>query len=215
MIIEHYSDRRVGKPRKPYPQSRDNQWAWIGKPHGFWVSVKGEDDWPSWCLSEDFRLEGLTHRHEVILNGNHDVKIIDTPEALEMFHRQYGYDWWEWRGFDQVGFRGDHKHERWMIDWEKVAEVYDGIIIAPYQWDYRLPMEWPPAIRGHISNWYYGWDCASGCIWNPAAIARVKFMGVTGVAWLEQERDARRAKWEEGYTLERKANEEKPSAAEA
>ena len=22
--------------------------------------------------------------------------------------------------------------------------------------------------------WYYGWDCASGCIWDPAAVAEIK-----------------------------------------
>ena len=53
-----------------------------------------------------------------------------------------------------------------FIDWPKVAERYDGIIIAPYQWSRRLdgPM------------WYYGWDCASGCVWRARAVLELKSM---------------------------------------
>jgi hypothetical protein len=50
------------------------------------------------------------------------------------------------------------------IDWNKVAEEYQGIIIAPYRWEHRLDM-----------MWYYGWDCASGCIWDSKAIERVEY----------------------------------------
>lgn len=49
------------------------------------------------------------------------------------------------------------------IDWQKVAGKYMGIQIAPYLWQRRMH-----------SFWYYGWDCASGCIWTPAAIKSVK-----------------------------------------
>ena len=38
----------------------------------------------------------------------------------------------------------------------------DGIIIAPYQWYCRMTVDW-----------YYTWDCASGCIWNLDAIESV------------------------------------------
>lgn len=43
------------------------------------------------------------------------------------------------------------------IDWPRVAAVYDGIEIPRYIYQCRLE-------RGVI--WYYGWDCASGCVWN-------------------------------------------------
>ena len=52
-----------------------------------------------------------------------------------------------------------------QIDWAEVASKYDGIIISPYQWSLRLDME---------MMWYYGWDCASGCIWNISAIKELK-----------------------------------------
>lgn len=51
-----------------------------------------------------------------------------------------------------------------LIDWRRVAESYQGIVIAPYVW----------ARRHHLaSGWYYAWDCASGCIWDSAAVAAI------------------------------------------
>jgi hypothetical protein len=43
----------------------------------------------------------------------------------------------------------------YLVDWPRVAKEYDGIEISPYQWEFR-----------HEMLWYYGWDVASGCIWN-------------------------------------------------
>jgi hypothetical protein len=53
---------------------------------------------------------------------------------------------------------------RFEIEWRKVAERFDGIIIAPYIWQRRLDLE---------SSWYYSWDCASGCIWNASAVREI------------------------------------------
>jgi hypothetical protein len=50
------------------------------------------------------------------------------------------------------------------IDWYRVAEQYDGIIITPYIYERRLT---------EYTTWYYSWDCASGCIWNGKAIANI------------------------------------------
>jgi len=41
-------------------------------------------------------------------------------------------------------------------DWVRLSEKYDGIEISPYIYKAR-----------HDLFWYYGWDVASGCIWNP------------------------------------------------
>ena len=48
-------------------------------------------------------------------------------------------------------------------NWDDVVRQYDGLIIAPYQWAKRCDY-----------SWYYGWDCASGVIWNLRAVASVK-----------------------------------------
>ena len=51
----------------------------------------------------------------------------------------------------------------YMLDFLKVMDEYDGIIIAPYQYSCRL--------MNSSTAWYYGWDCASGCIWNLGCIS--------------------------------------------
>lgn len=120
------------------------------KPNGLWVSVEGEDDWPSWCRSEGFATDRLGCETEIILRP--DAKILHLQTALDL-----------------LDFTRRHvvQSERYCadIDWPHVASEYDGIVIAPYQWSLRLD---------HRTNWYYGWDCASGCIWRSRAVAQVR-----------------------------------------
>ena len=48
------------------------------------------------------------------------------------------------------------------IDWELIQkEGYGGIEICPYNWGWRS------------QNWYYGWDVASGCVWDSSSIQDV------------------------------------------
>jgi hypothetical protein len=44
-------------------------------------------------------------------------------------------------------------------DWVRLAKEYDGIEIAPYIYKGRFEI-----------LWYYGWDVASGCIWDPKGL---------------------------------------------
>lgn len=127
------------------------------KPNGLWVSVEGEQDWREWCEAESFGC--LDCATEVVLRPDAKMLRIETPEALKAFHDEYhcppkwtmnlNEDW------------DDH-----AIAWLLVAEKYQGIIIAPYQWSWRL--------TDPISHWYYGWDCASGVIWDAGAVAEVR-----------------------------------------
>ena len=55
-----------------------------------------------------------------------------------------------------------HHHRSYRINWQPLTEQYAGIIISPYQWKRRLD--------GRASDWYYGWDCASACIWDLSAV---------------------------------------------
>ena len=57
------------------------------------------------------------------------------------------------------------KYKNRCIAWEKVAAKYDGLIITPYIWQRRMEL-----------NWYYTWDCASGCIWNVRAIKDIRLI---------------------------------------
>ena len=116
-----------------------------GKPFGTWVSVG--DAWKEWCEFESFGLGDLAVVHEMVLKPDHNVLTISSKEGLvrfaEVFAREsdYGY---------------------WMVEWDRVRDLWDGIIISPYLWgawylDERL-------------RFYYGWDCASGCVWDLRAV---------------------------------------------
>ena len=122
-----------------------------GKPVGLWVSVEGEDDWKSWCKSEDFSIDSLVCASEIVLASEANILTLTNAFDIDLFTEQYGKSC-EWSS------------RRRSIDWLKVAEEYQGIIIAPYVWERRL---------SDHTFWYYGWDCASGCIWDIKAIQSV------------------------------------------
>lgn len=143
MIFSHYSKTPVG-PIRAHGQSED---ASCGKPDGLWVSVDGDDDWPSWCAREDYDGLGPYH-YRVHLDLEH-ILVLTTHQAVLDFDTQY-----QLRGGGILTL---------FIDWPTVSDQYDGLIIAPYQWDARLNL-----------LWYYGWDCASGCIWDPSAVKHIE-----------------------------------------
>lgn len=123
----------------------------VVKPKGLWLSVDGPYDWLEWCRGEQFGHYDL--RQEVTLRSNaivypghpHERGVLHMDRAahLSAFTKYY-------RGRMYTGDLGC------WIDWQKVAQDYDGVIIAPYQWSSRMDL-----------IWYYPWDCASGVIWRP------------------------------------------------
>ena len=125
------------------------------KPRGLWVSVEGPDDWWSWCEGEGYRWDRLLLTYVITLRETARILWIKDREALHAFDAQYG------TSIADVLLPRAYAS---AVDWAKVAEDYDGIIIAPYQWEHRLEI-----------MWYYTWDCASGCIWNSRAIERFEF----------------------------------------
>ena len=152
MELRHYGSKELALSGLRV-RSQDDEHRKYFKPHGLWVSVLGEYDWKSWCESEDFGC--LDIEHTVTLRPDANILHLSTVEALISFHHQFKIEPYPSGG-------GWHNY---YIDWPRVAEQWDGIIIAPYQWSQRLD--------GVCHNWYYGWDCASGCIWHPRAIAAI------------------------------------------
>lgn len=126
------------------------------KPNGLWVSVEGPDDWRAWCEAEQFGC--LDCATEIVLHPDANVLRIETPDALKAFHDEYCCP--------PAWAHGLPDYDEHAISWLLVAEKYQGILIAPYQWGCRLD--------GPMSSWYYGWDCASGCIWDASAVAEVR-----------------------------------------
>jgi hypothetical protein len=158
----HYSETPLHyDPNHVYIQTM----PWLHhKPHGLWVSVKGDDDWWTWCVDNEFCENSLTHACRIHLRTCANIAYITTDAELAAFQAAYATETDYER--QMAGIFDDEAHVRrtWPIDWRAVIADYDGLIITPYLYDSRL----------FGPNWYYGWDCASGCIWHLAAIERVE-----------------------------------------
>ncbi len=126
------------------------------KPSGLWLSAEDPslDDpmsWREWCAAEQFGIGEV--RHRVTLAPGANILHLATPEDI-----------------DDLGARFPNEAGReltslYAIEWRAVAKRYQGIVIAPYQWERRLDDK---------AAWYYPWDCASGCVWDAAAIASIE-----------------------------------------
>lgn len=144
----HYSAKPFGGP----VHSEKQESAGGFKPRGFWLSVG--DAWVEWCRGEDWNLGCIVHVARITLSPSANILRLASQDDLDRFTEKYG---------EQDG-RLSFRHIN--IRWDRVAEKYDGIIISPYVWERRLEL-----------MWYYGWDCASGCIWNADAIQSVDVIG--------------------------------------
>lgn len=138
------------------PTTTYDQTERYDKPSGLWVSVKGDDDWKAWTQAEDFCASSTTpdNEHTVTLADDANIMMIRSAHEVLTLTDNYGLDPSFSSSFDRA----------YRIDWPLIATRWDGIIIAPYQWSCRYDDR---------TFWYYGWDCASGCIWNLHAITDV------------------------------------------
>jgi hypothetical protein len=155
--LYHYRGAPFDGPLLSRDQS-SSKWSQIGKPWGFWVSCCDDKDtdgtsngWWDWCKSEEFRMGELLFRHTVTICPDAKILHLKTHDDLERFTDQYPSGLGRRRGASE------------SICWQSVADRYQGIIISPYQWTQRLEL-----------MWYYGWDCASGCIWDADAVVSIE-----------------------------------------
>lgn len=147
----HHTERPMVFDRmRVYDQAQPGPWGWYSKPRGLWVSDEDEYGWSTWCRDEEFRLHGLTHPQRVILKPDANLLVLREHHELLAFQEVYGNPD---PGLATLGYA------RYAINWAAVAEDFDGIFITPYQWSARFDVDW-----------YYTWDCASGCIWNLRCI---------------------------------------------
>jgi hypothetical protein len=148
MKLIHYSSELIESLEPRYYDQ--NLRKWQAKPNGLWLSVEDENvgyNWKEWCESEKFRLECLEFSYEIKLKENANVIHLKTSEDIFKFTKEHPLKTRDW----------DAEWDTYQLDWNKIREKYQGIIISPYQWKCRLALE---------SSWYYGWDCTSGCIWD-------------------------------------------------
>lgn len=148
MRLIHYSTVPLTKVRST--RHSDTR-AGVYKTPGLWVSVEGEHDWPSWCRGEQWGLDGFAHATEVVLSDTANVKHLSSADEIDEFTERFHVP------SSPIWHRG--------LDWHAIRAEWQGLIIAPYCWERRL--------ADHTS-WYYGWDCASGVIWNAKAVADLR-----------------------------------------
>ncbi|MFE2998709.1 hypothetical protein ACFXG4_27365 [Nocardia sp. NPDC059246] len=151
--LMHYQEEPLTLDRSRVYTQRDR--GIFTKPVGFWVSVEGDTDWPTWCRSQEFRVDTLAVAHEVRLRESANIRIVTSVAEIDRFHDEFAAP-------SDFNIRMGYGKSYWGIDWPTVVQRYDGVIITPHLWE-----------RHHSLDWYYGWDCASGCIWNLDAIESV------------------------------------------
>jgi hypothetical protein len=146
-------DMRIHMSKKPFEleQRIFNQKVSM-KPGGFWYGFGSE--WIDWTRSQKPEWEGK-YIYSVDI-GNTNVLQINTHMELMQFTREYQAN------SNEFGYV---REEGAKIDWKKVAGKYGGIEINPYQSEARYQY-----------MWYYGWDIASGCVWN---LSRIKLKLLT------------------------------------
>ncbi len=165
MTYYHWASDPVKLRRMSYLQSGHP------KPNGLWFDVN--ESWKRWCEVTQFHLEDLRYRHIVTIrdasrilflrnakdidrftraygrNLSGHIQLLQSTEDINTFMRQYGQDLF---GDIQRQFSN-------YIMWQEVAGKYSGIIVDPYS-----------RARSLTYLWYYGWNCAGGCIWDTRAI---------------------------------------------
>lgn len=113
------------------------------KPRGLWLSVDG--DWRRWC--EDEEMEWVDDAEvEFTISDPERVLWLRDADDIDQFTA-------EWTSF-----------ARWerRPDWKRLRTAgWAGLMIAPYCWERRL---------SDYTFWYYGWDCASACVWDLSVL---------------------------------------------
>lgn len=111
------------------------------KPDGFWYGFG--DEWIDWTEIAGPGYKG-EYVYEIDINGSNILQIKDHSELIEFTE--------EYKSNRQI-----YPKIIFSIDWPRIELKYDGIEINPYIGQSRHNIK---------TIWYYGWDVASGCIWN-------------------------------------------------
>ncbi len=165
MTYYHWASEPVKLRRTTYRQSGHP------KPHGFWFDVNGS--WKQWCEATQFGLENLRYRHTVTVLDPSRILFLRNANDIDVFTREYGRNLSGHiqllqRGGDSDAFARQYGQDLFgdiqkqfsnYIMWREVAEKHGGIIISPYS-----------RARSQTYLWYYGWNCAGGCIWDTSVI---------------------------------------------
>lgn len=123
-----------------------------------------------WYLTDDAMgspCSGYVYTFEI---DNSKMLVIKNSRQLLKFYQQYHVkDDKHLQGVRELYINSKHKPRVWkypyLINWSRVYQDYPGIVICPYLEKNRMEY-----------IWYYTWDHASGCIWNPELISNVHYL---------------------------------------
>lgn len=122
------------------------------KPNGLWYGCG--DTWLKWMkLYMPKWLDDVNYVYELEIDTDNEfMEFITNAKEFKKFEDEF----WKSRLWKRL-FRKNGE-DREFIDWGLFAGAGGGgIEICPYLWDFRMS----------TSMWYYSWDVASGCIWDP------------------------------------------------
>jgi len=141
------------------------------KPNGLWFDVDGS--WKQWCEAMTFRLETLRYRHTLRILDASKILYLRKAKDIDLFTREFGHNLSGHfqplqKSEDLDSFAHEYGNDLFAeivgrfsnyIMWDEVAVKHSGIIIDPYI-----------RSRSQTYLWYYGWNCAGGCIWDTDVI---------------------------------------------
>lgn len=119
------------------------------KPRGFWFACGGA--WIQHVYGQGMTQFYGDYVYTLALDKSRIAHLLTEGDALR-FHRAY------------AKFKGEDA----LIDWQRVAMDYDGILICPLLQSVRRRLVW-----------YYPWDVPSGCIWRSRALLGVEDISPT------------------------------------
>jgi hypothetical protein len=127
------------------------------KPKGLWYGLGDE-----WLSFTEYNMKRLLKKYNYVytVQPSQNVLYISDLEELIEFTKRYGADY---DAFSDQKCPG--------IGWKAVSKDYDGIEIIPFIYGAGdLPA------GEDCVFWYYGWDVASGCIWNPNGVSSLELV---------------------------------------
>jgi hypothetical protein len=138
---------------RAYPQPTIN--LIFHTPNGLWLSVPGEYDWVKYCVKNNFKLEYLESRFEIVLKPAAKILVLHNESVFKDFFKRFGiYE----DGIENHGLNYDLDVS---ILWQHILSNYQGIvapILLPKMYDMIL--------------WNNAWPCTSGCIWDLRAVEK-------------------------------------------
>jgi hypothetical protein len=163
MQFTHYS----GQPRARVPNADQyRQMTDLGsKPEGLWFCAAETPDegWEEFVRRKvragatSYSLDQIKYRTRVEFRTTSKVLSVGTAEKFDLFTERYSQISYETLERTRDVFRTKPR-----IDWPRVANDFDAIVIAPLRAD-RLRDD-------PIFEWYRCWDVASGCVWTAGAV---------------------------------------------